>query len=149
MPQWPFIKYPFIFFYYVIRYYWCIRYLLTCNSPVQVKNAQTYGAIGAIIYSDPKDYAPLGANKTFPETPFLPSTGVQRGSVFLASGDPLTPGRPSLPGIYRNPRNDSQLPKIPAHPMSYGDAVHFLSKMQGNVCLELVTTSYLLTQSVK
>ena len=81
------------------------------------------------------DYAPLGSGpkKTFPNTPFLPSTGVQRGSIYNAHGvgDPLTPGSPSIPGIYRRPENASELPKIPAHPMSYGDAIHFLSKMQG------------------
>jgi len=84
-----------------------------------------------MIYSDPKDEAPLGINTTFPNGPFLPPTGVQRGSIFLGNGDPLTPGRPALPGVYRISQNESDLPKIPAHPMSYGDAVHFLSEMQG------------------
>ncbi|KAK3726288.1 hypothetical protein QZH41_012711 [Actinostola sp. cb2023] len=101
----------------------------------KVKNAEKQGAIAAIIYSDPVDDAPLGAEPkdVFPNTPFLPSTGVQRGSIYTASGvgDPLTPGVPSIPGIYRIPVNASGMPNIPAHPMSYGDAIHFLSQMQG------------------
>jgi N-acetylated-alpha-linked acidic dipeptidase len=100
-----------------------------------VNNAAIYGAKGAILYSDPADFAPLGfgPNDTFPNTPWLPSTGAQRGSIYKAQGvgDPLTPGRPSIPGVYRRPSSESGLPTIPAHPMSYGDAINFLKHMEG------------------
>ncbi|XP_032228690.2 glutamate carboxypeptidase 2 [Nematostella vectensis] len=102
----------------------------------KVANAAKSGAIGAILFSDPADYAPMGytANDTYPSTPWLPSTGAQRGSIYTGKGigDPLTPGLPSIPGMYRRPYSQSELPAIPAHPMSYGDAVHFLSKMAGS-----------------
>lgn len=56
----------------------------------------------------------------------------------MGEGDPLTPGLPSLDGFYRINRNESALPPIPAHPISYGDAVHFLQNMTGDqVCLTL------------
>ncbi|XP_031563735.1 N-acetylated-alpha-linked acidic dipeptidase 2-like [Actinia tenebrosa] len=101
----------------------------------KVHNAALYGAIGAIIYSDPADYALLGIgpNDTFPNTPWLPPTGAQRGSIYTAHGvgDPLTPGHPAIPGVYKRPWNESGLPKIPAHPMSYGDAINFLKHIQG------------------
>ena len=46
-------------------------------------------------------------------------------------GDPLTPGYPSVDGIYRNPINESGLPTIPAIPMSYRDAKEILRRMRG------------------
>ena len=65
----------------------------------KVFNAQSRGAIGVIIYSDPKDYAPEG--KKFIKGRWLPDDGVQRGSILKKSyldvgeGDPLTPGYPA------------------------------------------------------
>ena len=49
-------------------------------------------------------------------------------------GDPLTPGFPSVDGIYRNPLNKSGLPTIPAMAMSYGDAKEILRRMKGKTC---------------
>ena len=49
-------------------------------------------------------------------------------------GDPLTPGFPSVDGIYRNPINKSGLPTIPAVAMSYGDAKEILRRMKGKNC---------------
>ena len=49
-------------------------------------------------------------------------------------GDPLTPGYPSVDGIYRNPKNQSGLPKIPATAMSYGDVKEILRRIKGNIC---------------
>ena len=101
----------------------------------QIANAARYGATAALLYSDPADYALEGysAENTYPNTPWLPSTGAQRGSLYKGpgDGDPQTPGLPSLKGFYRRSLNDSDLPPIPAHPMSYGDAIHFLSAMGG------------------
>ena len=49
-----------------------------------------------MIYSDPEDYAPSYGPPVFPGGPMLPSTGLQRGSVMVIDGDPLTPGLPSI-----------------------------------------------------
>ena len=103
---------------------------------LQIANAAANGAVAALLYSDPADYAleGYGPENTYPNTPWLPATGAQRGSVYKGSGgsgDPQTPGLPSLDGMYRRPLNDSLLPPIPAHPMSYGDAVNFLQAMGG------------------
>ena len=71
---------------------------------------------------------------TYPNKAWLPASGVQRGSLFTmpGSGDPQTPAIAALEGMYRRPHNDSELPPIPAHPMGYGDAIHFLQEMSGN-----------------
>src|ERR1700740_1669999 len=56
--------------------------------------AQEHGAAGVIIYSDPADDGWKRGDK-YPQGPWRPDTGVQRGSVgymFQFSGDPTTPG---------------------------------------------------------
>ena len=59
---------------------------------IKPKVAAEHGAIGCLIYSDPRDdgYAP---GQTFPAGPYRPKDGVQRGSVMdmpVYPGDPLT-----------------------------------------------------------
>ena len=51
----------------------------------------------------------------------------------MADGDPLTPLLPSIDGIYRLSKNESDaLPKIPAQVITYDNAVHFLKRLTGN-----------------
>ena len=79
--------------------------------------AQEHGAAGVIIYSDPADDGWRRGDK-YPQGPWRPDTGVQRGSVgymFQFPGDPTTPGIasvPSLPDSQRTPPEQSaQLPQ--------------------------------------
>jgi N-acetylated-alpha-linked acidic dipeptidase len=99
--------------------------------------AQEHGAAGLIIYSDPADDGWRRGDK-YPEGPWRPTTGVQRGSIgymFQFPGDPTTPGIasvPSLPDAKRTPpEQSSQLPKIPTTPLSYGDAWPILEHLGG------------------
>ena len=59
----------------------------------KVKHCQDAGAIGVILFSDPGDVAVQGTEKenVYPNTIFLPGSGVQRGSTFIGDGDPLSP----------------------------------------------------------
>lgn len=62
--------------------------------------AQQHGAVGVIIYNDPADSVDLNKaqpikNDTFPNSWYLPPSGVERGSVMIFSGDPQTPGFPA------------------------------------------------------
>lgn len=85
-----------------------------------------------MLYSDPVDYSPEGINNTFPKTWWLPGTGTQRGTVALSDGDPLTPMFPSIDGIYRLNRNETNtLPRIPAQVITYNDGVEFLKRLGG------------------
>lgn len=61
-------------------------------------NAAKFGAIGVILYSDPADYSIRGNSVVFPNSEWLPGTGVQRGTIKQTSqpGDPLTPGYPAI-----------------------------------------------------
>ncbi len=67
------------------------------------KLAYEHGAVGCLIYSDPRDDG-YGAGDAYPRGGYRPRDGVQRGSVqdlTLYSGDPLTPGAGSTPGTKR------------------------------------------------
>jgi len=99
--------------------------------------AQEHGAAGLIIYSDPADDGWRRGDK-YPQGPWRPDTGVQRGSIgymFAFPGDPTTPGIasvPSLPDAKRTPPEQSaQLPKIPTTPLSYADAWPILEHLGG------------------
>ena len=108
----------------------CISFI--CS--IKVQNAETCGAAGVLLYSDPADYSPAGMKNTFPKTWWLPGTGTQRGTISFADGDPLTPLLPSIDGVYRITRNDTDtLPSIPAHVITYDDAVEFLKRLKGEI----------------
>jgi len=104
---------------------------------VKVFIAQEHGAAGVLIYSDPADDGWRRGDK-YPQGPWRPDTGVQRGSIgfmFEFPGDPTTPGIasiPSLPDAKRiSPQQSAQLPKIPSTPLSYGDAWPILERLGG------------------
>jgi len=104
---------------------------------VKVFVAQEHSAAGVIIYSDPADDGWRRGDK-YPDGPWRPDTGVQRGSVgfmFEFPGDPTTPGVasvPSLPDSQRvSPQQSAQMPKIPVTPISYHDAWPILHNLAG------------------
>jgi len=102
---------------------------------IKPKVAAEHGAIGCLIYSDPRDDG-YAAGDVFPVGPMRPAQGVQRGSVAdmpTFPGDPLTPGI----GATKNAKrlSLSQAPtitKIPVLPISYGDAQPFLAALGGS-----------------
>jgi N-acetylated-alpha-linked acidic dipeptidase len=100
------------------------------------KLAQERGAVGCIIYSDPRDDG-YSAEDAYPKGPARPANGFQRGSVAdmtLYPGDPLTPGVGATANAQRLTRATSpSLLKIPVLPISHGDAQHFLSQLDGRV----------------
>ncbi|MGH7538521.1 MAG: PA domain-containing protein, partial [Gemmatimonadales bacterium] len=96
---------------------------------IKPKVAAERGAIGCIIYSDPKDDG-FFVEDVYPTGPMRPGDGVQRGSVMdmpLHPGDPLTPGWASIPGARRlAPAEAQTLVRIPVLPIGYGDALPLL-----------------------
>src|SRR6266446_5870198 len=100
------------------------------------KLAQEHGAVGCIIYSDPRDDG-YSTEDAYPKGPARPANGFQRGSVAdmtLYPGDPLTPGVGATANAKRLTRETSPaLLKIPVLPISHGDAQHFLSQLDGRV----------------
>jgi len=103
---------------------------------IKPKVAYEHGAIGCLIYSDPRDDG-YYAGDVYPGGPYRPEFGAQRGSVMdmpVHAGDPLTPGWGSEPGGKKNRIEDSQtILKIPVLPVSYGDAAPILRQLKGQV----------------
>jgi hypothetical protein len=116
-----------------------LRYYLTCQwfddllKITQIKGAEELGAVGVLIYSDPRDdgnvtvqngYAP------YPAGPARNPTSVQRGSVQFISkypGDPTTPGYPAYENSTRT--EASSIPKIPSLPISWTNAERLLEEI--------------------
>ena len=100
------------------------------------KLAYEHGAVGCLIYSDPRDDG-YGAGDTYPTGGYRPREGVQRGSVqdlTLYSGDPLTPGIGATPDARRLAVADAKtVLKIPVLPLSYADAQPLLTALRGPV----------------
>jgi N-acetylated-alpha-linked acidic dipeptidase len=103
---------------------------------IKPKLAAEKGAIGCIIYSDPKDDGYYKGD-TYPDGAFKNETGVQRGSVMdmpLYPGDVLTPGYAATKNAKRLDRKDAPtITKIPVLPISYQDALPLLKALSGPV----------------
>ncbi len=110
-----------------------------CWRGIKPKLAQEHGAIGCIIYSDPKDDGYFQGD-VYPKGPFRPAAGAQRGSVMdmlIYPGDPLTPGIGATKDAVRLDRKDCvNLLKIPVIPISYEDALPLLQSLEGPVVPE-------------
>ncbi|MGA7683913.1 MAG: transferrin receptor-like dimerization domain-containing protein [Terriglobales bacterium] len=102
---------------------------------IKPKVAAEHGAIGCLIYSEPKDDG-YSVDDVFPQGPMRNSDGVQRGSVMdfpsSSPGDPLTPGWGATHDAKRLPLNEAKsISKIPVMPISYGDAQPLLAALAG------------------
>lgn len=91
--------------------------------------AEKMGAVGVVLYSDPKDYAPQSRDFVYANSVWMPGMAVQSGTTFLGNGDPLTPFYPAVESAYRLDQTDANLPKIPVQPIGYDEAEHFLKNM--------------------
>ncbi len=97
---------------------------------IKPKVAAEKGAIGCLIYSDPRDDG-YAAELVYPDGPMRNRDGVQRGSVMdmpVHPGDPLTPGIGATKDATRLAVKDAPtIMKIPVLPISYGDAQPLLA----------------------
>lgn len=106
---------------------------------IKPKVAYEHGAVGCIIYSDPRDDG-YAQGDVYPKGPWRPRNGVQRGSVLdmpVAPGDPLTVGIGATPDAPRIDRKDAPtIMKIPVLPISYEDAQPLLAALEGPMAPE-------------
>jgi N-acetylated-alpha-linked acidic dipeptidase len=105
---------------------------------IKPKVAAEHGAIGCLIYSDPRGDGFFHGND-YPTGGWRPRDGVQRGSVMDTDypGDPLTPGIGALPGAKRlDVKEAKTITKIPVLPISYSDAQPLLAALLGPVAPE-------------
>jgi N-acetylated-alpha-linked acidic dipeptidase len=106
---------------------------------IKPKVAAEHGAIGCLIYSDPRDDG-YAQGDVYPKGAYRSEQSAQRGSVAdmpLHAGDPLTPGYGSTANAKRLTRAEAQtITKIPVLPISYGDALPLLRALAGPVAPE-------------
>lgn len=103
---------------------------------IKPKVAQEHGAIGCLIYSDPKDDGYYQGD-VYPAGAYKNEYGVQRGSIMdmvVYPGDPLTPNIGATENAKRLDRQEAtNLLKIPVLPISYHDAKPLLEALEGPV----------------
>jgi len=107
---------------------------------IKPKVAAEHGAIGCLLFSDPKDDG-YSVNDVFPDGPMRNTNGVQRGSVMdfpsTSPGDPLTPGYGAVAGAKRISRKDAAgITRIPVLPIASGEAQPLLAQLRGSVAPE-------------
>jgi N-acetylated-alpha-linked acidic dipeptidase len=106
---------------------------------IKPKVAAEHGAVGCIIYSDPRDDG-FYRGDPYPDGPMRPPDGAQRGSVMdmpVYPGDPQTPGVGAVAGVKLIPIDQVQtITKIPVLPISWSDAQPFLKALGGEVVPE-------------
>lgn len=100
------------------------------------KVAAEHGAIGCLIYSDPRDDG-FYVGDVYPKGAWRNEFGVQRGSV---ADMPIYPGDPSTPFVgatqeakHLPVKEIKVLTKIPVLPISYHDALPLLQSLSGPV----------------
>ncbi|KAM3351164.1 hypothetical protein ACQJBY_023272 [Aegilops geniculata] len=102
-----------------------------------VHNARAAGAAAALVYPDPLEYGGLAGEGSFPDSRWLPPSGVQVGSLFRGVGDPTTPMWASSEGCERVSVEDAMatddMPGIPALPVSARDAAEIQRVLGGAV----------------
>ena len=103
---------------------------------IKPKVAAEKGAIGCLLYSDPKDDGYVQGD-AYPQGGYRSASGAQRGSVAdmpLYPGDPLTPGVGATPDAERLPLDQVKtLTRIPVLPLSFADARPLLEALGGHV----------------
>jgi N-acetylated-alpha-linked acidic dipeptidase len=106
---------------------------------IKPKVAGEHGAIGCLIYSDPRDDGYFRGD-VYPKGGYRNENSGQRGSVAdmpLYSGDPLTSGVGATENAKRLAVKDAPtITKIPVLPISYGDALPLLKALGGPVAPE-------------
>jgi N-acetylated-alpha-linked acidic dipeptidase len=106
---------------------------------IKPKVAAERGAIGCLIYSDPREDG-YTQGDVYPKGAWRMEHGAQRGSVMdmpLHPGDPLTPMVGATADAKRLPKEQAAtITKIPVMPISYADALPLLRALEGPVVPE-------------
>ncbi len=101
---------------------------------IKPKVAAEHGAVGCLIYSDPRNDGYYVAD-VYPAGPMRPWSGVQRGSVMdmpRYPGDPLTPGWAGEAGSRKLALSEvTTIEPIPVIPISYENALPLLRNLAG------------------
>lgn len=104
---------------------------------LKVQGAAERGAVGVLIYSDPRDDGSVTVDngyEPYPAGPARNPTSIQRGSVMYLSiypGDPTTSGYPAYENATRT--EATNVPNIPSLPLSWANAKLLFEEELGGV----------------
>ncbi|KAM7169233.1 aminopeptidase NAALADL1 isoform 2-T2 [Macrochelys suwanniensis] len=99
-------------------------------------NGAEFGVAGVVVYTDPADINDGRASdeETYPNSWYMPPSGVERGSYNGYFGDLLTPYYPAKEFTYRIKESEIQgIPPIPTQPIGFEDAQTLICDVQVNV----------------
>ncbi|EMP25813.1 N-acetylated-alpha-linked acidic dipeptidase-like protein [Chelonia mydas] len=99
-------------------------------------NGAEFGVAGVVVYTDPADINDGRASEeeTYPNSWYLPPSGVERGSYNGYFGDLLTPYYPAKEFTYRIKESEIQgIPPIPSQPIGFEDAQTLICNLSGPV----------------
>ena len=102
-----------------------------------MQGAAERGAVGVLIYSDPRDDGSVTVEngyEPYPAGPARNPTSIQRGSVMYLSiypGDPTTPGYPAYENATRV--EATNVPNIPSLPLSWANAKLLFEEELGGI----------------
>uniref|UniRef100_A0A8C8SUE2 Aminopeptidase NAALADL1 n=1 Tax=Pelusios castaneus TaxID=367368 RepID=A0A8C8SUE2_9SAUR len=102
-------------------------------------NGAEFGVAGVVVYTDPGDIndGQASEEKTYPNSWYMPPSGVERGSYNEYFGDLLTPYYPAkgnmLLGRAGQGRAGSGIPPIPTQPIGFEDAKMLICNLAGSV----------------
>ncbi len=97
---------------------------------IKAREAEAHGAVGLLIYSDPRDDG-FAVGAVYPDGPMRNPSEVQRGSIFNGDGDPTTPDWASTADARRVPEESLAVSHIPVVPIGYGNAELLMKPMGG------------------
>jgi len=95
--------------------------------------AESRGAVGTVIYSDPQDDG-YGRGETYPDGPWGSASHIQWGAIVYDwfGSTPFTFHWKKRGGRWvEGDERDRRLPRIPSVPMSHEDAAQILSRLAG------------------
>ncbi|XP_063002312.1 aminopeptidase NAALADL1 [Elgaria multicarinata webbii] len=102
-------------------------------------NGAQFGVIGVVVYTDPADIndGKSSAEDTYPNSWYMPSSAVERGSYNGYFGDALTPYYPAKDFTYRIPEDQiTGIPPIPTQPIGFGDARNLICNLDGPIAAD-------------
>ena len=97
---------------------------------IKAREAELHGAVGLLIYSDPKDDG-FVVGPVYPDGAMRNAQAVQRGSIFNGLGDPTTPDWASTENAKRVREDSLAVPHIPVVPIGYANAELLMKEMRG------------------
>ncbi|XP_074861685.1 aminopeptidase NAALADL1 [Carettochelys insculpta] len=99
-------------------------------------NGAEFGVVGVVVYTDPRDINDGHASEeqTYPNSWYMPPSGVERGAYSEHFGDLLTPYYPAKEFTYRMNESEVQgIPPIPTQPIGFEDARTLICNLSGPV----------------